>query len=375
MIRNDIGGRMRKTTTAILSVAGVAGVLAWAAKDIPLAYGRRPSGERAERIRRSPQFRDGVFANAHTTHTAVRTDDDRHRMRELFFDREVRKPHGEIPVVSSTDRPASDLAITWYGHASSLVEIEGSTVLFDPIWSDRCSPSRLFGPQRLHQPPIALDQLPNIDAVVISHDHYDHLDLATIMTLVETQDAPFVVPLGVGSHLERWSVPAERIIELDWDDTTTVGGLSLTCTAAQHFSGRTMTKRNYTLWSSWVVAGAERKVFYTGDTGYFDGFARIGELYGPFDATLVQIGAYDTAWPDIHMMPEEGVAAHLDVRGDVMIPVHWGTFTLAFHPWGEPVDRAWREAKDRGVTLAVPRPGERIEIDNPPPVDPWWTEA
>jgi L-ascorbate metabolism protein UlaG (beta-lactamase superfamily) len=363
---------MRKTG-AVAAVAGVAGVLAWMAKDIPLAYGRRPSGERASRVRQSPQFHDGVFANAHTTHTAVRTDDDRHRMRELVFNREIRKPHGEIPVVRPTTDEPTTLAITWYGHASSLVEIDGKTVLFDPIWSDRCSPSRLFGPQRLHEPPVRLEDLPHIDAVVISHDHYDHLDLHTIMTLVETQDAPFVVPLGVGSHLEHWNVPADRIIELDWDDSTTIGDLRLTCTAAQHFSGRTMTKRNYTLWSSWVVAGPTRKVFYTGDTGYFDGFARIGEEHGPFDATLIQIGAYDTAWPDIHMMPEEGVAAHVDVRGGVMIPVHWGTFTLAFHPWGEPVDRVWREAKDRGVTLAVPRPGERVNIDNPPAPDGWWT--
>jgi L-ascorbate metabolism protein UlaG (beta-lactamase superfamily) len=250
-------------------------------------------------------------------------------------------------------------------------------VLIDPIWSDRCSPSRLAGPKRLHRPPIALEELPRIDAVVISHDHYDHLDMHTIIELVRLHDAPFVVPIGVGAHLEAWNVPADRIIELDWDESTTVGDLKLTATPAQHFSGRTMTKRNYTLWSSWVIAGPTRKVFYSGDTGYFAGFARIGALYGPFDATLVQVGAYDTAWPDIHMMPEEGVATHVDVQGGqadhgVMIPVHWGTFTLAFHAWGEPVDRVWRESKDRGVTIAVPRPGETVDIDHPPSVDGWW---
>jgi L-ascorbate metabolism protein UlaG (beta-lactamase superfamily) len=364
---------MRKTKV-IAAAAGIAGALAWVAGDIPRAYGRRPSGERASRVRRSPQFKDGVFANAHTTHTALRANDDRHRVRELLFDRDARKPHGEIPLMHDVPATASEsLAITWYGHATSLVEIDGATVLFDPIWSDRCSPSRLVGPQRLHEPPVAIEDLPHLDVVIISHDHYDHLDMHSILTLVETQDAPFVVPLGVGSHLEHWNVPADRIIELDWNDSATVGPLRLTCTAAQHFSGRTVTKRNYTLWSSWVVAGPNRRVFYTGDTGYFDGFSRIGQEHGPFDATLIQIGAYDTAWPDIHMMPEEGVAAHLDVHGGVMIPVHWGTFTLAFHPWAEPVDRAWREAKDRGVTLVVPRPGERVDIDKPPAFDPWWT--
>jgi len=365
---------MRRSTKAIITAAGIAGVLAWAAKDVPGGYGRRPSGERARRIRTSPQFRDGVFANARETSTAIRPDDDRNRLREFFLERHGRQPSGAIPLVH-TDRPAPavSLSVTWFGHASSLVEIEGEAVLFDPIWSDRCSPSRLAGPKRLHEPPVAIADLPPLTAVVISHDHYDHLDRQTIIDLVRTQDAPFVVPLGIGSHLEHWNVPPYRIIELDWDDSTTVGGLRLTCTAAQHFSGRAITKRNYTLWSSWVVAGAHRKVFYSGDTGYFDGFRRVGEEHGPFDATLIQIGAYDTAWPDIHMMPEEGVAAHVDVRGGLMIPVHWGTFTLAFHPWGEPVDRVWREAKDRGVALAVPRPGERVDVDNPPPVDGWWT--
>jgi L-ascorbate metabolism protein UlaG (beta-lactamase superfamily) len=365
---------MRKTKT-IVTLAGIAGALAWAAKDIPAAYGSQPKGERAERVRHSPQFNDGAFTNREPTHVTLRTDDERHRMREFFFDRQVRKPKTAIPIVrSAPSTPTGSLNITWYGHASSLVEIDGAAVLFDPIWSDRCSPSRLFGPHRLHEPPISLAELPRLDAVVISHDHYDHLDMNTILELVRLTDAPFVVPLGVGAHLEAWNVPVERIIELDWNDGVDVGGLRLTCTPGQHFSGRTLTKRNYTLWSSWVVTGPTRRVFYTGDTGYFDGFAAVGAEFGPFDATLIQIGAYDTAWPDIHMMPEEGVAAHVDVRGGVMIPVHWGTFTLAFHPWGEPVDRAWREAKDRGVTLAVPRPGERVDIDNPPAVDSWWSD-
>jgi L-ascorbate metabolism protein UlaG (beta-lactamase superfamily) len=366
---------MRTTTKAIVALAGIAGAVAWAAKDIPAAYGAMPRGSRRERVLRSPQFHDGAFFNRVSTHTAIRPHDDRHRLREFLFDREVRKPKGPIPIVrDQAQAPVGTLNITWYGHASSLVEIDGAAVLFDPIWSDRCSPSRLFGPHRLHEPPVPLETLPRLDAVVISHDHYDHLDMPTIQTLVESQpEALFVVPLGVGAHLEAWHVPVDRIVELDWNENTTIAGLTLTCTPGQHFSGRTMTKRNYTLWSSWVVVGPTRRVFYTGDTGYFDGFTAIGEEFGPFDASLIQIGAYDTAWPDIHMMPEEGVAAHVDARGGLMIPVHWGTFTLAFHPWAEPIDRVWREAKDRGVTLAVPRPGERVDVDNPPAPDAWWS--
>lgn len=358
----------------IVAVAALAAGLAWAAKDLPSAFGARPSGTRRERVRRSPQFRGDAFANARATRTFVPREGDRRRLRDFLLGGGDRKPGGSIPTVTAPPEPveAGSLAITWYGHASALVDIDGYRVLLDPIWSDRCSPSRLTGPRRLHEPPVALADLPRVDAVVISHDHYDHLDMETIRELARIQDAPFVVPIGVGAHLEHWKIPAERIIELDWDEDVTVGGLTLTCTAAQHFSGRTITKRNYTLWSSWVITGASRRVFYSGDSGYFDGYARIGETYGPFDATLMQIGAYDPSWPDIHMAPEEGVTAHLDVRGGLMIPVHWATFVLAFHPWAEPADRAWAEAKARGVALAVPRPGERVDVDNPPAVDGWW---
>jgi L-ascorbate metabolism protein UlaG (beta-lactamase superfamily) len=267
--------------------------------------------------------------------------------------------------------PARELNIVWYGHASTLIEIEGRRVLLDPVWSDRCSPSAAVGPRRLHEPPVRLDELPHLDAILISHDHYDHLDMDTVRELTARQSAPFLVPLGVGAHLDRWGVPPERIIELDWSQTHRVAELEITCTAAQHFSGRGL-RRNGTLWSSWVVAGRHRRVYYTGDSGYFGGYAEIGTAHGPFDVTLMQIGAYDRAWPGIHMFPEEAVTAHLDLRGGLFLPVHWATFNLALHDWSEPVDRLWAEAKARDVRLAVPRPGERVVVDDPPPVDGWW---
>jgi L-ascorbate metabolism protein UlaG (beta-lactamase superfamily) len=219
--------------------------------------------------------------------------------------------------------------------------------------------------------PVALADLPQLDAILISHDHYDHLDLPSVRELTRLQKAPFLVPLGVGAHLERWGVPDSRIVELDWEDRADVAGLALVATEAQHFSGR-LARRNGTLWSSWVIAGERHRVFYTGDSGYFDGYGTIGERHGPFDATLMQIGAYHFAWPDIHMYPEQAVEAHLKLRGDLMIPVHWGSFHLAPHPWAEPVDRVWAEAKARDVRLAVPRPGERVDISSPPSLDPWW---
>ncbi len=355
--------------TALAGAAGAA-ALAWAAREVPAAMGSKPSGARADRVRRSPRYRDGAFQNPTRTQLMV-PENRRHTVRELLFGGEARKPAGTIPMLADAGGSAEGLHITWYGHASVLVELDGARILFDPVWSDRCSPSQAVGPKRLHPAPVPLDRLPPVDAVVISHDHYDHLDMHTVRALVRRQTAPFVVPIGVGAHLDRWGVPAERIIELDWDEGVEVAGVTLTATAARHFSGRTLT-RNYTLWASWVVAGPEHRVFYTGDSGYFDGYADIGRAYGPFDAALIQIGAYDAGWPDIHMTPEEAVAAHLDVRGGLLIPVHWGTFVLAFHPWAEPVERLWREAKARDVRLAVPRPGQRVDVADPPLVDGWW---
>ncbi|UQU66433.1 MBL fold metallo-hydrolase [Couchioplanes caeruleus] len=348
----------------------------WAARDIPLQIGSRKIGDRAEgergaRYRRSPQFKDGKFRNT-VPATEVALASMPRLLAASLTDRDRRHPASPIPVVIP-ETGGDGLYVTWYGHSSALIEIEGRRVLLDPVWSDRCSPSRLQGPKRLHEPPVPLRSLPPVDAVVISHDHYDHLDMESIRNLVDLQAAPFLVPLGIGAHLERWGVPATRIIELDWDERATVAGIEFVATAARHFSGRGFS-RDETLWASWVIAGPTRKAFYSGDTGYFPGFAEIGEEHGPFDVTLVQIGAYGDQWPDIHMVPEDGVATHVDVRGGLMIPVHWATFNLALHDWAEPADRAWREAKARDVKLAVPRPGERVDVDNPPAVDGWWQQ-
>jgi L-ascorbate metabolism protein UlaG (beta-lactamase superfamily) len=297
----------------------------------------------------------------------------RKTLRDMLFDRQLRRPTSAIPVVRPEHPKLSPdgLSIIWYGHSTALVEIEGRRVLFDPIWSDRCSPSHLVGPRRMHEVPAPIVELPRLDAIVISHDHYDHLDMPTVRALLRSQTAPFLVPLGVAAHLDRWGVPPERIIELDWDETADVAGLHFVATAARHFSGR-LFSRDDTLWASWVVTGAKRRVFYTGDSGYWDGYQDIGTTYGPFDVALIQVGAFGPGWPDIHMTPEDGLRAHLDVRGGLLIPVHWCTFVLAFHAWSEPVERLWQQAKEQGVTLVVPRPGERVDVDAPPEPDPWW---
>ena len=205
--------------------------------------------------------------------------------------------------------------------------------------------------------PIEVAQLPRLDAIVISHDHYDHLDLPTVRQLLGSQTAPFLVPIGIGAHLRGWGVPEDRIVELDWDEQATVGELTLTCTESRHFSGRGL-RRNTTLWCSWAITGPAHRVYFGGDTGYTGAFTGIGERYGPFDVTVLPIGAYGEQWPDIHLNPEEAVQAHLDLGGDLFVPIHWATFDLALHTWAEPVERLLAAGQD--LRIAVPRPGERI---------------
>ncbi|HEV2779667.1 MAG TPA: MBL fold metallo-hydrolase [Actinophytocola sp.] len=362
--------------SALLVPVAATTALARAAWEVPAALGGRPAGERLERMRRSPRFRDGVFHNAIPAGIAP-TSSGPTILRELLFGKEIRRPRKPVPVVTPSlaelaAPPADGLRVTWLGHATALVELDGRRVLFDPVWSERVSPSPAVGPRRMHPVPLPLDALPPLDAVVISHDHYDHLDMRTIRRLGALQEVPFVVPLGVGAHLERWGTLPERIIELDWDESATAGGLTLTATAARHFSGRRRPGENGTLWASWVVAGPRRRVFYTGDSGYFDDYAKIGAAHGPFDATLIQIGAYSPYWPDVHMTPEEGVATHLAVRGDLLVPVHWGTFNLSLHSWSEPIERLLTDAAAHKVRVSVPRPGQLLDVDDVPAPDPWW---
>lgn len=369
-------GGVKVNRAAATAVTGVA--LAWATRaawGVPAAIGASRAQIQPSAAG-SPRYRERRFHNTEPG-TVMAAGSESGIAKAILTRGSTGRPLRPIPLATplAPVEPGA-LAVTWYGHSSALIEVDGHRVLADPVWSRRVSPSSVLGPARLHPAPVALADLPPVDVVVISHDHYDHLDKETVQVLARTQTAPFVVPVGIGAHLRRWRIPEDRIVELDWDEQFTVGGLRLTCTEARHFSGRGFA-RNTTLWASWVLSGTQRAAFFGGDSGYTSRFADLGNRYGPFDLTLLPVGAYDPRWPDIHMNPEEAVHTHADLNaGDgsrgLLVPVHWATFNLAFHPWSEPITRLLAAARDAGTTTAVPMPGQRIDVLRPAVQKQWW---
>ena len=364
------------TFLALLALSALAGGTLWLiARD---DMGGRVEGSRLARAQRSAQWGSVGFTNplAQVDGPFVRT------MREFFFGgSDHRTPDAPvIPVRRSgadyTAPPSSGLRVTWLGHSTMLLEIDGRRILIDPVWGERASPFTFLGPERFFAPPLPLAELPSVDAVVISHDHYDHLDMPTVKALV-ARDVRWIVPLGVGAHLASWGVPDDKISELDWWEDVQVEGITITATPARHFSGRGFGDGNRTLWAGWAFhgktpSGAGHRVFYSGDTALHDEFITIGERLGPFDLTMIEAGAYDALWADVHLGPEQAVLAHRLVRGEVMLPVHWGTFDLALHGWTEPMERVLVAADSQGVRVATPRPGEMVEPAALAPPARWW---
>jgi L-ascorbate metabolism protein UlaG (beta-lactamase superfamily) len=258
--------------------------------------------------------------------------------------------------------PKSGLRITLIGHSSLLIEIDGKTILTDPVWSQRVSFTQFMGPKRFFDPPIKLSELPPLDAIILSHDHYDHLDKATIK-FFGGSTIPFFCSLGVGQHLQSFGIERNYITELDWGDSVMIDhDCVITATPSRHFSGRGIFGRNETLWSSFVIKGTKHNIFFGADSGYFPGFKDIGEAFGPFDLAILEIGAYGEYWPDIHMGPDNASNAFLDLKGKVMMPIHWGTFNLALHDWFEPIERLQQYAIDKKIELFVPEPGKPTEF-------------
>lgn len=356
----------------LLALAGIGvALVTFALVDGWAAFGRGATGDRRTRMEASPQWDGEHFENPQPL-----WNDMTLWVTEAWSSQAQVVPNGPLPVVRGgatrfQTAPASGLRVTWLGHSSLLIEIDGHRILTDPVWGERASPLDWIGPARWYDPPLPLEDLPPLDVVVISHDHYDHLDYPTV-TALAGRDVPFLVPLGVGAHLEYWGIPTERIVELDWWEHTEIADLTITCTPARHASGRGVFDQNATLWAGWAMAGPAHRAFFSGDTGLFPAIREIGDRLGPFDVTMIEVGAYGAGWPDWHIGPEQAAKAHQWLRGDVMIPIHWGLFNLALHAWTEPAERVVVAAQTRGITLVVPRPGQSIEPADPPPLERWW---
>jgi len=322
----------------------------------------------------SPQFHDGKFRNPAPMH-----EHSFGEMARLWWNFMFNKPAGTVPAgtiavrsLSQADLLAApDNTLFRLGHSTLLIKLAGEFYLTDPVFSKRASPVQWAGPARFHAPPIGIEDLPPIKAVILSHDHYDHLDEAAVKAL-DGKTAHFLAPLGVDDRLAGWGIARNKIRQFDWWQGTEIDGVRFVATPAQHFSGRGMGDRNSTLWASWVILHQDLRVFFSGDTGYFSGFKEIGAKYGPFDVALMETGAYDKQWPDVHMQPEETLQAFLDVKGKWLVPVHNGTFDLSLHRWQDPFERISALAAARGVALSTPEIGEPLDLVQPQPGRPWW---
>jgi L-ascorbate metabolism protein UlaG (beta-lactamase superfamily) len=345
--------------------------------------GKRADGLRLERMRASPLWAGEGFRNIHPIPAGLRdTSVARPAISEFLCGGVRRVPRAPLPAENPLDAwrqaPASGLRATWLGHSTVVVEIDGFRVLTDPVWGPRASPSKLLGPKRFQPAPVSLKQLPPIDLVIVSHDHYDHLDYPTIRELA-TMGVPFVTSLGVGAHLEAFGVQPSRITELDWWESMSIASVGLkselivTAAPSQHFSGRGLKDRNANLWSSFSMRGSKHAVFFSGDTGLTTEFETIGKRLGPFDLVMLEVGAFHPTWGDIHLGPENALKAHSMLGSGILLPVHWGTFNLALHEWDAPAETLVALAPQTGARLLMPRLGHAVEPDRTDgSIDPWW---
>ncbi len=324
----------------------------------------------------SQQYRDGTFHNdqPEAPHGVTKTLGILKRfITEKRIDGEPVSPLPQAPLSREQLDNLSDnhLFIVKLGHSTLLLKVYGEYWLIDPIFSQRASPFAFIGPERFQQPPISIDDLPNIERVLISHNHYDHLDKDSIIKLAKKTQL-FLLPLGVEGDLQEWGIPMEKIINFDWWQEYQNGDTLVALTPARHFSGRGLSDRNTTLWGSWVIKTRQDSLFFSGDSGYFDGFKKIGQTYGPFDISFIETGAYNISWPTVHMLPEDSVRAHLDLESTIMVPIHNSTFDLAFHPWYEPLERVHIAAQKNQINLSTPIIGEIFKPKQPAITDRWW---
>ena len=334
------------------------------------------NGRRLERAKASRQFRGGRFHNTSNLGPELKGS-ALPIFRDLLFGGRKRVPRKQLPVESPIETwatpPASGLRVTWFGHSTLLLEIDGVTILTDPVFGKRASPFFFTGRTRFHPPPATISELPPLDAVLLSHDHYDHLNTPSIRELARLR-VPFVTSLGVGARLENLGVESQLITELDWWESHDVGALKITAAPAQHFSGRGVSDRNATLWSSWALQGTKHNVFFSGDTGLTEELREIGRRLGPFDLMMLEIGASHPAWAAIHLGPANAMRAFEMLGGGTLLPIHWSTFDLALHKWDEPAETLLSLGRDKGkiVTPPLGRPIEPSTVHGP---TPWWRDV
>ncbi|MCJ7582474.1 MAG: MBL fold metallo-hydrolase [Candidatus Aminicenantes bacterium] len=342
--------------------------------------GAKSSGVRLTRILQSPNFKNGKFQNSVKTPMSTSENSIMKGMWKYFTGGENREPKKPLPTIPFDKNQFNKLendspVICWFGHSTVLIKLEDTIFITDPVFCERASMFPSFGPKRFeYENSYSIEDLPRIDAVIISHDHYDHLDYQAIKKLHPTVEK-FFVPLGVAAHLEKWGVPVEKIVELDWWEEGQFDGFTLIATPARHFSGRGITDRFKTLWCSWVIKSEKSNIYFGGDSGFFPGFREIEEKFGPIDFTMMECGAYSQYWSTIHMKPEETARAHLELKGKVLMPIHWGKFNLSLHSWTEPVERLSAKKEMENIRLATPVIGEIYDLEKYVPTGKWWEKA
>lgn len=369
---------LRITAIALIGVVFVFATITIAFVNMSPQFGDAPTEEQQKIFAAAPNFRDGKFENQIPTSMKMSFSQTISVMGEFFFGKKTGKEPGtEVPMekvdsITLADRNNDVSRLIWFGHSANLLELAGRKILLDPMLGQHAGPLPMLSPKRYNRElPIEVDNLPFIDVVIISHDHYDHLDYGSIRKLKD-KVGRFYVPLGVGGHLRAWGVNPQIITELNWWEEVQDDGLTFICTPARHFSGRGFT-RNETLWSSWVIRSSRQQIYFSGDSGYGPHFKQIGDKYGPMDFVMMECGQYNDLWSAIHMTPEETVQATLDVKGQLLMPIHWGAFTLAMHPWTDPIERVMREAKRLNVPITTPKVGEMLLLDDENiPTTAWW---
>lgn len=334
--------------------------------------GQKPEGADLERIQKSPHY--GVDGFINLIETEMGSFSEMMKTLPKFLNAQNGSPEQVLPVKFGENKQQvadSICLVTWYGHSAFLIEMDGKRILIDPMLGDDSSPLGFMTPRFPYEKPIPIEELKNIDAVILSHDHYDHLDHSTIVKLKD-EVGHFYTALGVGSHLKRWDVAEENITELDWWETAELDGIEFVACPARHFSGRGLTDRNATQWASWIIKNEHQKLYFSGDGGYGPHFKEIGEKYGPFDLAMLECGQYNEAWAAIHMMPEQSVQAGIDVKANVLMPIHWGAFELSIHEWTDPIIRFKAEAVKLDQEMAHPFIGERFQLGADLPQNAWW---